>query len=44
MHDVPVYSFGQAVDYGMTVFLVSDLVKIVLAALVFPAAWKLARR
>ncbi len=44
MHDVPVYSFGQAVHYGMTVFLVSDLAKIVLAALAFPAAWKLARR
>ena len=44
MHEVPAYSFGQAVHYGMTVFLVSDLAKIALAALAFPAAWKLARR
>jgi biotin transport system substrate-specific component len=43
-HEVPSYSFGQAVHYGMTVFLISDLAKLVLAALVFPAAWKLARR
>ncbi|HEY8302587.1 MAG TPA: biotin transporter BioY [Jatrophihabitans sp.] len=44
MHEVPAFSFGQAVHYGMTVFLISDLAKIVLAALAFPAAWKLARR
>jgi biotin transport system substrate-specific component len=44
MHEVPSYSFGQAVHYGVTVFLVSDAAKLVLAALVFPAAWKLARR
>lgn len=44
MHEVPSYSFGQAMHYGMTVFLLSDLAKIVVAALAFPAAWKLARR
>lgn len=44
MHEVPTYSFGQAVHYGMTVFLISDVAKIVVAALAFPAAWKLARR
>jgi biotin transport system substrate-specific component len=44
MHEVPSYSFGQAVHYGMTVFVISDVAKIVLAALAFPAAWKPARR
>lgn len=44
MHAVPAFSFGQAVHYGMTVFLISDLAKLVVAALAFPAAWKLARR
>jgi biotin transport system substrate-specific component len=44
MHEVPSYSFADAVHYGMTVFLISDLAKLVLAALLFPAAWKLARR
>jgi biotin transport system substrate-specific component len=44
MHEVPAYSFGQALHYGVTVFLISDLAKLVVAALAFPAAWKLARR
>lgn len=44
MHEVPTYSFGQALHYGVTVFLISDLAKLALAALAFPAAWKLARR
>jgi biotin transport system substrate-specific component len=44
MHEVPAYSFGQAVHYGLVVFLISDLAKLVVAALAFPAAWKLARR
>lgn len=44
MHEVPSYSFGQAIHSGVTVFLISDLAKLVVAALVLPAAWKLARR
>lgn len=44
LHEVPAYSVGQGVHYGLTVFLVSDAIKLVVAALVLPAAWKLARR
>jgi biotin transport system substrate-specific component len=44
MHEVPSYSFGQALHYGMVVFLASDLAKLVVASAVLPAAWKLARR
>ena len=44
MHTVPSYSFGQALHYGVTVFLISDLAKLVVAAIAFPTAWKLARR
>lgn len=44
MHEVPSYSFGQALHAGVTVFLVSDLAKLVVAALVFPTAWRLVRR
>jgi biotin transport system substrate-specific component len=41
---VPTWGFGDAVHYGLTVFLISDAAKLVVAALAFPAAWKLARR
>ena len=34
----------QAFDFGMRPFLVTDAIKVGLAALAFPAAWKLARR
>jgi len=44
MHEVPSYSFGQGMHYGVTVFLISDLLKLAVAALVFPAAWQLANR
>lgn len=44
LHETPALSVGQGIHYGMTVFLPSDAVKIALAALAFPAAWKLARR
>jgi biotin transport system substrate-specific component len=44
LYEVPVYSVGQGIHYGMTVFLASDAAKIVLAALALPTAWKLARR
>jgi biotin transport system substrate-specific component len=37
-------SAGQAVHYGMTVFLISDALKIVVAALALPGAWRLVRR
>ncbi len=35
---------SKAIDLAVTPFLVTDAVKIALAALVLPAAWKLARR
>jgi biotin transport system substrate-specific component len=43
--DKPVASwgFGDALHYGMAVFLISDAAKLVVAALAFPAAWKLAQ-
>jgi biotin transport system substrate-specific component len=41
---VPSWNFGDAVHYGLTVFLISDAAKLVIAALAFPTAWKLARR
>lgn len=44
VHEVPAYSVGQALHYGMTVFVLSDAAKLVVAALAFPAAWRLARR
>ena len=44
MHTVPSYSLGQALHYGVTVFLISDLAKLIVAAIAFPTAWKLARR
>ncbi len=37
-------TWGQAVHYGFVVFLISDALKLVVAALAFPAAWKFARR
>jgi biotin transport system substrate-specific component len=37
-------SAGKAISYGVTPFLVGDAVKLGVAALVFPAAWKLIRR
>ncbi|HEY3735842.1 MAG TPA: biotin transporter BioY [Jatrophihabitans sp.] len=43
-HQVAAFSWGQAIHSGFTVFLVSDAIKLVIAALIFPAAWKLARR
>lgn len=42
-HEIPSYSFGQAIHYGVTVFLISDLAKLIVAALAFPTAWRLAR-
>jgi biotin transport system substrate-specific component len=35
---------GKAFDLGVRPFLATDAIKIALAALAFPAAWKLARR
>jgi biotin transport system substrate-specific component len=37
-------SAGKAISYGVTPFLVTDAVKLGLAALIFPAAWKLIRK
>ena len=37
-------SAGKAISYGVTPFLIGDAVKLVVAALVFPAVWKLVRR
>jgi biotin transport system substrate-specific component len=34
-------SWGSAVHYGVTVFLVSDALKLAVAAVAFPAVWKL---
>lgn len=41
---VPSWTFGDAVHYGLTVFLISDAIKLAVAAVLFPAAWKLVRR
>jgi biotin transport system substrate-specific component len=41
---VPSWGFGDAVHYGLTVFLISDAIKLGIAALAFPAVWKFARR
>jgi biotin transport system substrate-specific component len=35
---------AKAIEYGVTPFLLGDAIKLVIAALLFPAAWKLARR
>jgi biotin transport system substrate-specific component len=35
---------AKAIAYGVTPFLIWDVIKLVAAALLFPAAWKLARR
>jgi biotin transport system substrate-specific component len=37
-------SASKAISYGVTPFLAGDAIKLGLAALLFPAAWKLARR
>jgi biotin transport system substrate-specific component len=37
-------SSAKAIEYGVTPFLIGDAIKLVIAALLFPAAWKLARR
>ena len=37
-------SVGTAVDLGVRPFLATDAIKIAIAALAFPSAWKLARR
>jgi len=37
-------SSAKAIEFGVTPFLVGDAIKLVIAALLFPAAWKLARR
>lgn len=37
-------SAAKAIDLGVTPFLLSDTAKIAIAALAFPAAWRLARR
>ncbi len=42
-HDLHL-SLSKAIDLGVTPFVVGDLVKVAIAALLFPAAWKLARR
>lgn len=41
---VATWSFGDAIHYGMTVFLISDGIKIAIAALALPATWKLVHR
>lgn len=42
-HDLGV-SAARAIELGVTPFLLGDAVKIAVAALAFPAAWKLVRR
>jgi len=37
-------SASKAIDLGVTPFLIGDAIKLTVAALVLPAAWKLARR
>jgi biotin transport system substrate-specific component len=37
-------SAAKAIDFGVTPFLAGDLVKLAVAALAFPVAWRLARR
>lgn len=37
-------SSAKAIEYGVTPFLIGDAIKLVVAALVLPAAWKLVRR
>ncbi len=37
-------SAAKAISYGVTPFLIGDSIKLAVAALVFPAAWRLARR
>jgi biotin transport system substrate-specific component len=42
-HDLHVSS-AKAIELGVTPFLIGDAIKLLVAALVFPAAWRLARR
>jgi biotin transport system substrate-specific component len=37
-------SAAKAIELGVTPFLIGDAIKLTIAALVLPAAWKLARR
>ena len=37
-------SSAKAIEFGVTPFMIGDAIKLVIAALVFPAAWKFARR
>ena len=37
-------SAAKAIDFGVTPFLISDTAKIAVAAIAFPAAWRLVRR
>jgi biotin transport system substrate-specific component len=37
-------SAAKAIDLGVTPFLIGDAIKLAIAALALPAAWKLARR
>jgi biotin transport system substrate-specific component len=37
-------SWGDAVHYGFTVFIVGGVIKAIIAGLAMPGAWRLARR
>jgi biotin transport system substrate-specific component len=37
-------SASKAIELGVTPFLIGDAIKLTIAALVLPAAWKFARR
>jgi len=41
---VYVGGIGKAVEYGLTPFVIGDVVKAAIAALAFPAAWRLVGR
>lgn len=43
-HEVPSYSVGQAIHYGLVVFLASDTLKIAVAAALLPLAWRFVGR
>jgi biotin transporter BioY len=36
-------SLSQAIQYGLVPFLLGDVIKLIAAALVLPAAWKLVK-
>jgi len=44
LHQVPSFSVGQGLHYGMVVFLASDAAKTIAAALLLPAIWKVVKR